>query len=163
MKPLTSRTARAQRAVSSHDIAHAFHGVMDKLLEQLRIDIPLSERRSAYRIRVDETIELDFFPDSESSLNVVTTAVSLPEQVSADCLWQLLELNSFVPLHPNVSVAADRKTRKVQIWTRQPLRDLDAHGALRLLKLTLNAVGHVSAVIRDSPVGSSTRNRGTGT
>ena len=51
------------------------------------------------------------------------------------------------PFHPNVSVSADRRTGRVQIWTRQALDELDERGALRLLKRMLNAVDQVKVLV----------------
>jgi hypothetical protein len=133
---------------------------MDPFLEQLRLDIPLAKRRSAYRVRVDNSVELDFFPDSQGHLNVITRTDTLPDPLSTDCLWRLLELNSFAPSHPNVSVGADQRGRSVQIWTRQPLHELDAKGAFRLLKLMLNALEQVNAQLAHAGLERSPRARG---
>ena len=128
-------------------IADSFERIMSTVFDQTHIVIPPEARRSAYTIRVDKTIDLHFFPDADGNINIVGNGDRLPAPVSQECLLQLLALNTFSPVSPNVSVGVDRRNESVQVWVRQQMHEVEEKGAIRLLKLMTNAIGQVNEML----------------
>lgn len=127
-----------------------FHHLMLMVSNHLKLPGFIEDKPKSYRVRVDNTVDLHFFPDTEGYLTIVGSSKPLPHPVSSDCLHQLLTLNTYLPLHPTISVGVDRECKCAQVWTREAigkLKDKKAAGVVRLLKLVTNAVIHVNAVI----------------
>lgn len=144
---LRHRPAPPQASLTS--VMGVFQRIMSALFTQIRIVVPEGTTESAYHICVDETLELHFFPDQDGYLNVVANSNPLPNPLSSECLLQLLNLNTFLPVHPNVSVGVIHDQRTAQIWTTQYMQQMNDKDALRLLRLITNTVNYVNTILAE--------------
>lgn len=96
------RSFSSPKSISAQ-VIDDFHHLMPMVFNHLKIPGFIEDKPSSYRMRVDNMIDLHFFPDAEGYLTIVGNSVPFPIPVSSYCLHQLLRLNTYLPLHPKAN------------------------------------------------------------
>ncbi|HJV85001.1 MAG TPA: CesT family type III secretion system chaperone [Noviherbaspirillum sp.] len=116
-----------------------FQNLMTVLLQHMGIDLPPDRRNDVYTISVDQQLQLKLFSIPVGYLNVIADLGKLPDASGTEALINLLKLNCFTPIHPelNFKLGYNEASGNVELWTRKRLNAMSNSDAIELLDFAL--------------------------
>ncbi|HEX7650424.1 MAG TPA: hypothetical protein VF450_23705 [Noviherbaspirillum sp.] len=150
MNPASISLRRARAPQSAAATISDFDRIMAAVFALTGQKPAMDERRQAYRVRIDSTLELNLFPDPKGNLVMIGNCAPLVAQIGAEHLLRVMQLNSYFPSAHQVTVGFIHSNRTMQVWSRYPMHRMKDREVVRMLKLMANAVSHVNAILAES-------------
>jgi len=107
-----------------------------------------ARHRQACRLRFNNTVDLNLFPDPAGNLVVVGASRSIDSSIEINHLLGLMQLNSHFHSPHHVAVGYLEQSRTIQVWSKFPMQRMKEKDVMRMLKTMANAIIHINAILQ---------------
>jgi hypothetical protein len=143
-----------RRTDNSHiSNAQDFHGLMQQLLQYMKIAPSAESLGEVYSFTFDRKTEVKLFSLTPDALEMHIMLGVLSDQAAPTVMLNLLHLNRYISEGPCMSIGVDPDSRAVTVWSRHSLVDMDLAKLAGVIRAALSRASLAHACLNGSALG----------